>query len=47
VACRDRASSIDLVIDEDQIKDSERKHTTEQVGVLVFQSVVSLALTPQ
>ncbi len=41
------ASSIDLVIDEDQIKDTERKHTTEQVGVLVFESPVSLALTPQ
>jgi hypothetical protein len=40
-------SSIDLVIDEDQINDTERNHTTEQVGVLVFQSAVSLSLTAQ
>jgi hypothetical protein len=35
------------VIKEDPIKDSERKHSTEQAGVLVFQSAVSLALTPR
>ena len=33
-------SSIDgklsIVVDEDQIKDTERKHTTEQVAYLLF-----------
>ncbi len=33
-----QAGSIGLAIDEDQIGDSERNHTTEQVGVLVFQT---------
>ena len=31
------ASSLKLAIDEDQAKDSERKHTTEQVGCLVIE----------
>jgi len=39
------SSSIGLAIDEDQINDSERSHITEQVGVLVFESAVSLELT--
>ncbi len=29
--------SIDLIVDEDQLTDSERKHTTEQVGYLIFE----------
>jgi hypothetical protein len=33
-------TSLDLVIDEDQIGDSERNHTTEQVGYLVFEDAV-------
>jgi hypothetical protein len=31
------AGSIRMAIDEDQIRDSERKHTSEQVGYLVFE----------
>jgi len=31
------ATSLKLAIDEDQAKDSERKHTTEQVGYIVFE----------
>jgi hypothetical protein len=38
------ATSISLAIDEDQIRDSERFHTTEQAGVLVFGSAISLSL---
>jgi len=34
------ASTLFLSIDEDQIRDSERAHTTEQVGYLVFGSSV-------
>jgi hypothetical protein len=30
------ASNLDLVIDEDQVNDSERNHTPEQVGYVVF-----------
>jgi hypothetical protein len=33
-------SSLYLSIDEDQIGDSERNHTTEQVGYVVFDSAV-------
>ena len=32
-----RPDGISLVIDEDQLKDSERSHTTEQVGYLIFE----------
>jgi len=39
-------NSMSLAIDEDQIRDSERAHTTEQVGYLVFENSVSLTLTP-
>jgi hypothetical protein len=34
------ATQIGLVIDEDQTSDSERNHTTEQVGYLVFKAPV-------
>jgi len=34
------ASTLDLAIDEDQISDSERNHTTEQVAYLVFEEDV-------
>ncbi len=30
-------TSLALAIDEDQLKDSERKHVTEQVGYIVFE----------
>jgi hypothetical protein len=30
------ATTMDLVVDEDQVNDSERNHTTEQVGYVVF-----------
>ena len=36
------ATTLPLVIDEDQIRDNERNHTTEQVGYVVFQSAVSV-----
>ena len=36
------ASSMDLVIDEDQIGDAERNHITEQVGYIVFQNAVTV-----
>ncbi len=32
------ASTLDLAIDEDQVNDSERNHTPEQVGYVVFQA---------
>jgi hypothetical protein len=32
------ATTLDLVIDEDQIGDTERNHTSEQVGYVVFES---------
>ena len=35
-----RPGQIDLAIEEDHIGDSERNHTTEQVGYLVFESVI-------
>ena len=31
------ASAISMAIDEDQLKDSERAHTNEQVGYIVFE----------
>ncbi|NND97256.1 MAG: hypothetical protein HKN47_08015, partial [Pirellulaceae bacterium] len=31
------ASALNLIVDEDQIRDSERSHTTEQVAFLVFE----------
>ena len=31
------ATSINVVIDEDTLNDSERNHTTEQVGYIVFE----------
>ena len=40
------ATTMGLVIDEDQIGDNERAHTTEQVGYLVFGQNVDLPLTP-
>ena len=33
-------SELDVVVDEDQIKDSDRNHTTEQVGYVVFETSV-------
>ncbi|MBX2821080.1 MAG: T9SS type A sorting domain-containing protein [Rhodothermaceae bacterium] len=36
------STGLDLVIDEDQIGDSERAHTTEQVAYLVFESNVNV-----
>lgn len=36
------AAQIRLAIDEDQVRDSERNHTTEQVAYLVFESPVSV-----
>jgi hypothetical protein len=41
------ASSVGLAIDEDQLNDSERRHITEQVGILIFETSVSLELTAQ
>ena len=38
-------TSMQLAIDEDQIKDSERRHTDERVAVLVFEEAVSLELS--
>lgn len=35
-------SQMDLVIDEDTIGDTERNHTPEQVGYIVFQSAVTV-----
>ncbi|MHC5034351.1 MAG: hypothetical protein ACYTFZ_04890, partial [Planctomycetota bacterium] len=35
------AGSIRMAIDEDQIRDSERRHTSEQVGYLVFESAMA------
>ncbi len=32
-----RATQLQLVVDEDQLKDSERKHTAEQVGYIIFE----------
>jgi len=40
------SSSITLAIDEDQIRDSERAHTTEQVAYFVSQNQLSIQLTP-
>jgi len=40
------ASSITLAIDEDQVRDSERAHTTEQVAYFVIENQVSVTLTP-
>jgi hypothetical protein len=34
------ATTMDLAVDEDQINDTERNHTTEQVGYVVFQSAL-------
>jgi len=33
---------MDLWADEDQVRDSERRHTTEQVGYVVFESTVTI-----
>ncbi len=35
------ASALNLIVDEDQIRDSERSHTTEQVAYLVFEPTTS------
>ena len=40
-----QSSSLQLSIDEDQIGDSERNHTTEQVAVVVIDGRVSVPLT--
>ncbi len=40
------SSSITLAIDEDQIRDSERAHTTEQVAYFVSENQLSIQLTP-
>ena len=40
------ANSITLAVDEDQIRDSERAHTTEQVAYFVSESQLSIELTP-
>ena len=40
------ATTMSLAIDEDQIGDSERNHTSEQVAYLVFGQNVDLPLTP-
>ncbi len=40
------SGNITLAIDEDQIRDSERWHTTEQVDYAVFESLTALPLTP-
>ena len=31
------ANSVSLAVDEDQVRDSERNHTTEEVGYIVFE----------
>ncbi len=36
------ASGMDLWVDEDQVNDNERRHTTEQVGYVVFQTSVTV-----
>jgi len=36
------ATGIDLWADEDQVGDSERRHTTEQVGYVVFEDAVTV-----
>ena len=33
------ATSLDLAVDEDQIGDSERRHTTEQLAYIVFDAI--------
>jgi subtilisin family serine protease len=40
------ATSIFVSVDEDQIGDSERSHTTEQVGYIVFESAVAYPAAP-
>ncbi len=40
------ATSITLAVDEDQIRDSERSHTTEQVSYFVLEGQISLTLNP-
>ena len=40
------STEIDLAIDEDQIRDSERSHSSEQVAYFVSESQLSLTLTP-
>ncbi len=40
------ASGVTFAIDEDQIRDSERSHITEQVDYFAFENSVSLPLTP-
>lgn len=39
-------STVNLVIDEDQTKDSERGHISEQVGYFIIEEAVYLSLTP-
>ena len=31
------SSQVNVVIDEDQVRDGERRHTTEQISVIVFE----------
>lgn len=40
------ATSLSVVIDEDQIRDSERFHTSEQVGYMAFAVAGSIDLSP-
>ncbi len=40
------ATRIGLAIDEDQIGDTERRHTTEQVAYLVFEALIVYQAVP-
>ena len=40
------ATSLNLAVDEDQVTDSERTHTTEQVAYIVFEDAAGVAITP-
>ncbi len=40
-------TTLDLVIDEDQIADTERNHTTEQVGYVVFETALVYPSAPE
>ena len=31
------STSLKLIVDEDQLKDSERKHATEQINYIIFE----------
>ena len=40
------ASTLYLSVDEDQVGDSERRHTTEQVAYIVFEWAFAFEATP-